>query len=298
MPHRILVVEDQADIRGMMSLWLTSQGYEVAEACNGAEGLELLATRRISLVLLDLQMPVMDGWAFRHRQLSEPSLARVPVLCLTAVFDPSSVARTLGLTCIQKPIDFDDLLARVTFIYEGTWPARPGGPTERPIPRGNDRVERARGHGPSRRRAVSSGVASRDIVRGAMAHLLIVDDSPTIRRMVRASLATLPGPVVFDEAASGLEAIERVALTAVDLMVLDLNMPDMHGLEVLAFMRSHARYQRLPIVVLTTRGDASARESALKAGATAFMTKPFTPDGLADQVRRLLGGPVATTDLP
>src|SRR6476646_11312280 len=78
----------------------------------------------------------------------------------------------------------------------------------------------------------------RDIVkRPTVNQILIVDDSPTIRRMVKASLAALSGPCEFVEASSGLEAIERLALGPVELMVLDLNMPDMHGLEVLGFVR-------------------------------------------------------------
>lgn len=106
--------------------------------------------------------------------------------------------------------------------------------------------------------------------------------------MVRASLSGLTGDLQFSEAGSGLEAIEKIALTTADLMVLDLNMPDMHGLEVLDFIRGHQRYRQLPILVLTTRGDADARESALRRGASAFMTKPFTPHALVDQARRLV----------
>lgn len=120
-----------------------------------------------------------------------------------------------------------------------------------------------------------------------MRQLLIVDDSPTIRRMVRASLARL-GEVEFVEAASGLEAIERLALGRIALIVLDLNMPDMHGLEVLGFVRAHEKYRHLPIVVLTTRADEASRTAALQAGATAYLTKPFGPEKLAAQVRLLL----------
>ena len=84
------------------------------------------------------------------------------------------------------------------------------------------------------------------------------------------------------------ERIERLALGAVELMVLDLNMPDMHGLEVLGFVRAHQKYRQVPIIVLTTRGDDSSRTAALQAGATAFMTKPFDPQALALRVRELL----------
>src|SRR4029450_6286532 len=84
-----------------------------------------------------------------------------------------------------------------------------------------------------------------------MRPILVVDDSPTIRRMVRAALAELAS-AGFVEAASGLQAIERLTLTPVSLMVLDLNMPDIHGVEVLKFVRRHPVYQQLPGIVLTT----------------------------------------------
>src|SRR6266436_5980769 len=91
-----------------------------------------------------------------------------------------------------------------------------------------------------------------------MRKILIVDDSPTIRRMVAASLQTLED-VFFSQASNGLEAIEILARERVSLMILDLNMPDMHGLEVLQFVRSHEQYRRLPIIVLTTKYDPESR---------------------------------------
>jgi len=123
-----------------------------------------------------------------------------------------------------------------------------------------------------------------------MPHILIVDDSPTIRRMVRASLTPLG--TEFVEAASGLEAIEQLGLGEVQCMVLDLNMPDMHGVEVLGFVRSNQKFHRLPVVVLTTRDDEASRMAAMRAGATRYLTKPFTPQTLLTEVRALIGSPV------
>jgi len=119
-----------------------------------------------------------------------------------------------------------------------------------------------------------------------MIRILIVDDSPTIRRMVKASLRGVEAS--FVEAGSGLEAIEQLSLGPAALMVLDLNMPDLHGLDVLKFVRSHPSLGRVPVLVLTTRGDDSSRDAALAAGATEYMTKPFVPQELAVRVRRLL----------
>lgn len=127
-----------------------------------------------------------------------------------------------------------------------------------------------------------------------MQTILVVDDSPTIRRMVRAALGTL-NSVTFAEAGSGLQAIEMLAVQPVHAVVLDLNMPDMHGLDVLKFLRSHARYRQLPVMILTTRGDETSREHALDAGASSYMTKPFSPAELLTSVRELLG---ATTSRP
>lgn len=120
-----------------------------------------------------------------------------------------------------------------------------------------------------------------------MHRTLVVDDSPTIRRMVIASLRDVCTSG-FSEAATGLEAIEQLALGPVGLMVLDLNMPDMHGLEVLKFVRSHQSYRGIPIVVLTTRSDDNSRDAVMAGGASLYLTKPFAPQALAGEVRALL----------
>src|SRR5579862_7017190 len=104
-----------------------------------------------------------------------------------------------------------------------------------------------------------------------MHRILIVDDSATIRKMVRASLRDV-GPSEFVEVGTGLGAIEHLAVAPVGLIVLDLNMPDMHGLDVLRFVRGQERYKGLPIVVLTTRGDEASRDAAEGAGASAYVT--------------------------
>jgi two-component system chemotaxis response regulator CheY len=118
-------------------------------------------------------------------------------------------------------------------------------------------------------------------------NILIVDDSATIRRMVRAALQPVTD-ARFVEAETGLEAIERLAFAPVGLVILDLNMPDMHGLEVLRFVRAHAAHREIPVLVLTTRGDDESCAAAVAAGATAYMTKPFAPAALAAEARKLL----------
>lgn len=108
-----------------------------------------------------------------------------------------------------------------------------------------------------------------------------------MRDMVAACLRPL-GAVEFEFAASGLEAIERLALAPFALMVLDLNMPDVGGVEVVEFVRSQDRLRELPILIVTTRGDDDSRTQVLAAGASSFLAKPFAPAQILDEVRRLL----------
>src|SRR5688572_26609508 len=124
-----------------------------------------------------------------------------------------------------------------------------------------------------------------------MKKVLVVDDSATMRRMIMAALRDLQD-ISFVEASSGLEAIERLAVAPADLIVLDLNMPDIHGLEVLRFIRTHATFRQTPVVILTTRDDEDSRRAAMRDGATLYLTKPFGPATLVPEIRRLLEIPV------
>jgi len=120
-----------------------------------------------------------------------------------------------------------------------------------------------------------------------VSHALIVDDSKVMREMVIACLRALDG-LAFTHAASGLEALEKLSLQAFDVVVLDLNMPDIGGYEVIEFIRGQDKLLELPILVVTTRGDDGSRARALAAGATRFMNKPFAPEALLGEVRALI----------
>lgn len=122
-----------------------------------------------------------------------------------------------------------------------------------------------------------------------VAEILVVDDSAVMREMLIACMRPEPG-VSFTQAGSGLEAIEKLSLKPFDLVFLDLNMPDIGGIEVVEFIRSQDKLRTLPIIIVTTRGDEGSRARALEAGATSFLVKPFTPEVILAEARSLLGG--------
>lgn len=109
MPH-VLVVDDDGAVRDMIVLLLRSHGYETEAASDGAEALALMRQARPCLVLLDIKMPIMDGREFRERQLEDPALADVPVICMTGMVHPPDVERELGIPCLAKPVDFPTLI--------------------------------------------------------------------------------------------------------------------------------------------------------------------------------------------
>jgi CheY-like chemotaxis protein len=111
----ILLVEDDLDIRIDLADLLRNEGYEVATAANGQEALEWLqGNHRADLILLDLMMPVMNGWDFRGRQLEEPDLVSIPVVLLSGAGDVARHAMALKTAgYLIKPLRLDSLLRLV-----------------------------------------------------------------------------------------------------------------------------------------------------------------------------------------
>ena len=113
----VLVVEDDDAIRSLVAEVLQDDGYAVREATNGAEALEVLREARPDLIVLDLMMPVMDGWTFVSECQRMDWCGEVPILVTSASHDLPRTAeqlREMGVkTCLAKPFDVDGLLALV-----------------------------------------------------------------------------------------------------------------------------------------------------------------------------------------
>lgn len=110
----VLIVEDDADLRDMMAQLLSLEGFRAATAANGREALDYLrgSEEKPDVILLDLMMPVMDGWEFRRKQQADPAVADVPVIVLSAL-DQSRAAGVPAEAFLKKPLDFDRLLQLV-----------------------------------------------------------------------------------------------------------------------------------------------------------------------------------------
>ena len=113
--HRVLVVDDDRGLREALETVFRLEGYGVATAGEGQQALDRLRNGLDPcVILLDIMMPVKDGWEFRREQVKDPNLARIPVILCSSLEDTDDRARALGLNHrLRKPIGYDELLALV-----------------------------------------------------------------------------------------------------------------------------------------------------------------------------------------
>lgn len=112
--NRILVVDDDADIRDALEQVLLSAGNRVSTAKNGKDALDLIQTIRPDVILLDLMMPVMDGFRFREAQKQDRTLADIPVVIISAVAAQNAAALGDVAACLAKPFSIDVLLDTIS----------------------------------------------------------------------------------------------------------------------------------------------------------------------------------------
>ena len=116
--HRVLLVEDDAELREAIGEALATHGLDVTTVEDGREALDRMREVRPDVVVLDLMMPVMDGWQFRAEQLKDPVLAKVPVVVISADASVHEKVASFGAASVlPKPISLDKLLRAVESLY-------------------------------------------------------------------------------------------------------------------------------------------------------------------------------------
>jgi signal transduction histidine kinase/CheY-like chemotaxis protein len=270
---RLLVVDDSATSRAILRDMLEEVDFSVSTAASGREGLKILqeaaaSGRRFDLVLLDFEMPVMDGLAITRAIRDDPSLAAMPVLLLSSVELPSpGETKRLVQRFLRKPVRRQVLVDAVSDLLSERSQAR-----EAVTHAGSSASEMA-GHG---------GLPP------AGHHILIVEDN-AINQMVTAELVADLG-YAYTVVANGREALAQIARARPDLVVMDVSMPVMDGLDTTrAIRQDDARTGRhLPVVGLTAHALHGDRERCLAAGMDDYISKPVVPGALGAAIARLV----------
>jgi CheY-like chemotaxis protein len=116
-PRTVLVVDDDPSTRALMMTWLEIEGYDVRTASNGSEALALLRREAPSLMIVDLDMPVMDGAELRRQQLLLPAVCAIPFILVSGARNAARIARALGIAdVLTKPFGADRLLRIVSLL--------------------------------------------------------------------------------------------------------------------------------------------------------------------------------------
>jgi two-component system chemotaxis response regulator CheY len=119
-------------------------------------------------------------------------------------------------------------------------------------------------------------------------NVLIVEDSNSMRSYIASSIEEI-GEINVVESASGFEALKMLPRHKFNLILTDINMPDINGLELVAFVRRSEEYKAIPIVIISTEGSARDRQKGFALGANEYLAKPFKSKALQEIVRKLLG---------
>jgi PAS domain S-box-containing protein len=265
---RVLVVDDSANAREIFADLLDGLGCRHGAAASAEDALAELrragADDPYDIVLVDWKMPGADGFELASRIRGEAALAQVPRLVLVTAYGADALAeraRREGFeACLAKPVGASALLAALRATNSPTQAA------ERP-------PLRAVSHEPTA------------ALRGR--RLLLVEDNELNRIVATDLLGGVAGARV-DCAENGAEALERLSRERYDLVLMDLQMPVMDGLETTARLRREPALAQLPVIAMTAYAMAHDRDRCLAVGMNDFVSKPFDPHRLFDVVARAL----------
>ena len=118
--------------------------------------------------------------------------------------------------------------------------------------------------------------------------ILIVEDSLSMRSLIVSTIA-VTGDYETVEVANGFEALRILPREKVDLIITDINMPDINGLELISFIRNNENYRETPLFIISTEGSERDREKGMSLGADAYLVKPFAPEQLQRLILEYLG---------
>ena len=263
-----LIVDDSKPVRSILTKVLSGLQFQCVEASNGIEALDRLSHMpRPSLITLNRHMPEMDGFELLGRIRRSQQFRNLPVVMISTDSNKASVEAAMRLGAndfVAKPFTPSELTEHLNALGLITKPDKKSGklPSISPpfLP------------------DVSKSDRTQDNSIKKPIRLLLVDDSAVIRGILTKTLRVLPGIEVTGTAANGEKALAFLEKVRVDVVLLDIEMPVMDGLETLRHLRK--QYPRLPVVMfssLTGRG-AKATLEALVAGANDYVTKPTATD--------------------
>jgi chemosensory pili system protein ChpA (sensor histidine kinase/response regulator) len=277
----VLIVDDSITVRELLSLSFSKAGYRVEQARDGQEAWEKLrGGLPCDIVFCDIEMPRMNGLELLSNLQKSPRLAAIPVALLTSRGSERhrQVAAKLGASgYFTKPYTERDLISAAERMIAGE-------------------VLLANSIKATSNQSLSSDTTIIDsnpanLLAQSSPLVLIVDDSLIVREMLMISL--VKAGYRIEQARDGLEAWEKLrAGLACDLILCDIEMPRLNGLELLSRLQEDEQLQGIPLAIITSRGTQKMQHLAAAKGAKGYFVKPWIEDVLLSAAQRLIAGEV------
>lgn len=254
---KILYVEDNDDNVYMLKPRLERKGYEVLIAGDGREGVYLANNKKPDLILMDLELPILDGWEATRHLKNDPNTRHIPVIALTANAMEDSRQRAIDVGCDDfdiKPVNFELLMKKINSLL--------------PEETGQDNEVK--------------------MVVDDQSRFLIVDDNEDNRYTLSEYLKR-EGFTNLETAENGRIALEKLNNNKFDLVLMDLKMPEMDGIEALRHIKNDENLRHIPVVMISAADEIENVTRCIEIGAEGYLPKPFNSMILRARINASLG---------
>jgi len=288
---RLMVVDDDLDTVTALETILRRE-FEVISARNGLDALEKLERVEPDLIVMDVTMPCLDGFDTALSIRKNASFQTIPIVFLTAMGDPESIdtgRRLAAALYLTKPVEPERVLSLVR-----DYAAKAGlKPREKTF--AVDEILRAEREGTD---LIPKGTTEdeeedEEETPGAppqppRPRILVIDDEPDVVCLIE-SFLSLQYEVIT--AMRPVDAIEKIIAVEPDLILLDIEMPQLSGYQLRQLLKLNPALAQIKVMFVSSRGEPAQIDYGYRLGAAAYLAKPFTPDDLLDQVKSIVTQP-------
>lgn len=288
-PPRVLIVDDNLSNLKLLAFLLKGRGFEVDIAIHAEEAIERLASSLPDLILMDIQLPGMDGLTLTRRLKADPRTREIRIVAVTAYAMKGDEAMAKDAGCddyIAKPVDTRTLPERLNRLLSGAGSTPTSSESKheaRPRPTGNAQTA-----------APHESSEATEVAATRRPCILVVEDNAITRRMVRFALERADFAVI--EASSGHEALAAFSTRDIALVLQDLGLGDMDGFELVKRLRAAPRGNETPILVFSGLLSVHDAGRITLAGFDDMVVKPVEPSRLVQIIRTHLPDGRAPSD--